>query len=423
LRIATIEPASLSLPPVAATVLTATFVVGGCVAAAFAVYLLALSIASFFYREVPIGRPARSKLLVLVPAHNESLLIARCVRSLCAQEYSRDLYEVLVVADNCTDDTAAVAAAAGAHRVLRRDQPQAHGKGQAIRWALDRILWSDSQPDAVVIVDADSVASPGLLQALAQRLEAGERVVQATYLLSTGEHESPSLSAISFMLVNSVRPAGLTVLRLPAIHLTGNGMLFARDLLLEQPWTAFTSTEDIEYGLILHASGERIAFAREALIEAPPAPNPQAAEHQRLRWHGGKIHLARRWLPPLLTRAIRERRPSLLSAAFGLALPPLGLLTAAVLAGSAFGAAAILAGLMPVWVLAPWLLALASIPAHVIVGLRAAGAPRSAYVSLIHAPLYILHTAFRAHRVWRFHGSTWVRTEREPSSSTVRSQP
>jgi hypothetical protein len=91
-------------------------------------------------------------------------------------------------------------------------------------------------------------------------------------------------------------------------------------------------------------------------------------------------------------------------------------------AGSFFGAAAILVGSMPVWVLAPWLIGLLSIPAHVIVGLRAAGAPRSAYVSLIHAPLYILHTAFRAHRVWRFRGDTWVRTEREPSSNAVGSQ-
>jgi hypothetical protein len=260
------------------------------------------------------------------------------------------------------------------------------------------------------------------LQALAQRFEAGARAVQGTYLLSTDDHGSPSLSSISFMLVNSVRPAGLTVLRLPAIHLSGNGMLFARDLLLEQPWTAFTSTEDTEYGLILHASGERIAFARDAFIEAPPAPNPQAAEHQRLRWHGGKVHLARRWLPPLLTRALRERRPSLLSPAFELAVPPLGLLTAAVLAGSASGAAGILAGLMPVWVLAPWLVGLASIPAHVIVGLGAAGAPRSAYVSLIRAPLYVLHTSLRAHRVWRFRGDTWVRTERESSSNSVKSQ-
>jgi hypothetical protein len=195
-------------------------------------------------------------------------------------------------------------------------------------------------------------------------------------------------------------------------------MLFARSLLLEQPWSAFTSTEDTEYGLTLHASGERIAFARAALVEAPPAPNPQAAEQQRLRWHGGKVHLARRWTRPLLACAIRERRPSLLSTVVDLALPPIGLLTAAVLAGSALAAAATLAGLVPGWVLAPWLVGLVSIPAHVFVGLRAAGAPRAAYASLINAPRYILHTAVRAHRVWRFRGDTWVRTEREAPSST-----
>lgn len=420
--VTTIEFASLSLSSVAATVLIATLVVGGCVAAAFATYLLALSIAAFFYREEAIEEPPHSRLLVLIPAHNESLLISRCVRSLCSQEYPRDLYRVLVVADNCTDDTAALAAAAGAHTVLRRDEPEARGKGQALRWAMDRVLGSDSPPDALVIVDADSVASPGLLRTLAHRFEAGERAVQATYLLSPDDHERPSLSGISFMLVNSVRPAGLTVLHVPAIHLAGNGMLFARDLLLQHPWSAFTSTEDTEYGLILHTSGERVTFARGALVEAPPAPTPQAAEQQRLRWHGGKVHLARRWLPPLLKRAIRERRPSLLGPAFELAVPPLGLLTAAALAGSALCGAAIAAGLMPVWVLAPWVVGLVFIPAHIIVGLRATGAARSSYVSLVHAPLYVVHTALRARGVWRFRGDTWVRTEREPSSSTVTSE-
>src|SRR5450759_2352236 len=115
----------------------------------------------------PVARNAdvgRQRFLFLVPAHNESLLIGACVRSLTTMNRDRADFEVLVVADNCEDDTSLVAASAGA-RVLDRADPTRPGKPDAIQWALDSLPLATF--DAVTIIDADSTVEPGFANALA----------------------------------------------------------------------------------------------------------------------------------------------------------------------------------------------------------------------------------------------------------------
>lgn len=386
----------------------------GVVAAAFGLYLLLLSIAALSYSDEPARSSPRTRLTVLIPAHDEAAVIARCVRSLRDQEYPHELYEVVVVADNCTDDTAALAEAAGANRVMIRQEPELRGKGRALRWAMDRLLVQEDPADAIAIVDADSIAEPRFLATLVAPLECGARAVQGESLLQTEqEWGGPALRVVSFLLINRVRPTGRAALGLPAASLSGNGMLFARELLIAHPWSAFTSTEDLEQSLTLQLAGVRIAFAPGAILHSPPAPNPRAAAQQQLRWVGGKLHLVKAWVPRLVAQGVRERRPLLLVLAFGLALPPLGLLAAAAIGGTALAALLVGFGVTPGWVLAPWLIALGSIPAAVLVGLKAARAPRWAYIALACAPLLILDRVLRARRLLRFGGGEWVPTERD----------
>jgi 1,2-diacylglycerol 3-beta-glucosyltransferase len=393
--------------------LTAAYVLAGCVGAIVGVYLLVLAIAALFYRgQRHEGVAPKERLLVLIPAHNEAALIGRCVQSLLAQSYPAGLYSVVVVADNCTDDTSAVAAAAGAHLVMVRNEPDARGKGHALRWAMDRLLREQSDASAIAVVDADSVADPDFLAALIQPLRDGPRAVQGESLLYGDGSAASALRVAAFLLVNRVRPAGRAVLGLPATHLAGNGMLLARELLLTRPWRAFTSAEDLEYSVDLHLAGVRIAFAGGAVLRSPCAPNARAAAQQQLRWEGGKVHLARTWIPSLLGTAIRKRRPVLLGMAFELALPPLGLLAAILLLGTLVGGALALAALLPGWALTPWILGSATIPLFVVVGLRAGHASRSDYRALARAPLFVLNKPLQAHATWGFRGDTWMRTER-----------
>jgi cellulose synthase/poly-beta-1,6-N-acetylglucosamine synthase-like glycosyltransferase len=387
-----------------------TYAAVGAVPAAFAVYNFTLAVAALFHRPPGSRRTPTKRLAVLVPAHDEAELIARCVRSLQAQTYPDELFDVVVIADNCTDDTAAIAETAGAE-VLVRDEPDARGKGQALRWAIERVLPRSPAPDAVVVVDADSIATPEFLERLGRPLEDGAVAVQGESLLIDDGTPASSLRSAAFLLVNRVRPSGRAVLGLPS-HLGGNGMLFARELLLAHPWDAFSSTEDIEYAVKLRAAGVRPAFAAGAIVDSPTAPTAEAATHQQLRWEGGKVHVARTHVPGLVADALRRRNASLLDAAVELAVPPLGLLAAAATAGTVVGIVVYVVMTIPFWPLVPWLVALAAIPAYVLVGLVAAHAPRSAYRALLQAPVFVARKALRAHRLLSFRADTWVRTDR-----------
>jgi 1,2-diacylglycerol 3-beta-glucosyltransferase len=395
-------PASISIGEVGTSIGAAALFFAGLVLAVFALYLVVLVLAALLHprRKAPAAAREGTRLGVVVPAHDEAGSIAACVASLLTQTYPGELVEVVVVADNCSDETAAVAAAAGAE-VLVRNEPEARGKGHALRWAFDRLLAGERPPDALVVVDADSAAVPTFLETLVRQIDSGPEVVQGESLLTDDGTADGALRAAAFLLVNRARPLGKAVLGLPA-SLSGNGMLFTRDVLLEHPWTAFTSAEDVEYHVQLLLAGVRPAFAPGAVLRSPPAPHARAAEEQQLRWEGGKLHVA----------AARERSVALAVSALELSLPPVGFLTAAAVATSAAGGALVALGIVGVWALVPALAALASLPVYVLVGLRAANAPRSAYAALARAPFFVVRKTMTVYRLLRFRADSWVRTER-----------
>jgi 1,2-diacylglycerol 3-beta-glucosyltransferase len=385
-------------------------------------YLLVLALA-FGLRDrrgSASERDAASRLIVLVPAHDEEALVGRCVRSLLEQNYPRTLYRVVVVADNCTDGTAAAARSAGALVLERRDE-QARGKGRALRWAMDSLLQEDPTAEAVVVVDADSVADPELLAGLAEQLAGGADAVQGEYLV-LAEDDSPRgrLLEAAFLLFHRVRLGGRAALGLPA-NLVGNGMLFSRALLERFPWNAFSGVEDLEYSINLRLAGFRPAYAPRALVRGPVPGGYSSMRGQRLRWEGGRFHAVRRRLPELVAHSLRRDR-SLLDAALDLAVPPLGLLLMTLLVGLGFSLGLAIWGLAPYWTPASWALALAFLAGFVALGLRAAGAPTSVYLALLEAPRYLLWKLLTYTRLARgFDPQRWERAERsrQPAGGRV----
>ena len=211
--------------------------------------------------------------------------------------------------------------------------------------------------------------------------------------------------------MNRAKPSGRAVLGL-ATSLAGNGMLFSRRVLIDHPWRAFSSAEDLEYGLALRLAGVKPAFARGAIVWSPTAPNRKAAEVQQLRWEGGKLHLARTHIPRLLSVAARQRRASLVEAAADLAVPPLGYLAAAALALLAVATPLAALGFLSWWPLLPAAATLALIALYVLVGLRAAEAPAASYRALAYAPVFVVRKVAQGHRLRGFRPDSWVRTER-----------
>lgn len=378
-----------------------------------AVYLLVLALAATVDRVRPAlpRAPMRAarRVTVVVPAHDEALLIGRCVAALLDQTLERERYAVVVVADNCSDDTAALARAAGA-RVLVRTAPAARGKGHALRFAMDVLLSEIDGPDALAVVDADTVADRDFLAALVAAYEGGADAAQGVSLLDPDSEPRSQLRAAAFLLINRVRSGGRARLGLTCT-LQGNGMFFAGDVLRQHPWDAFTSAEDLEYSVRLRLAGERVEFVPGAILHSPTAPSAQAADLQSERWEGGKLYVARTLVPALIRCGLRDE-PALLEMALGILVPPLGLLTGLASGGALVAGGLALAGAMTWWPFLPFALALAAIACFVLLGLWAAAAPSSAYRALAGGPGLVLRKLFRLRRVLGHRAETWVRTDR-----------
>jgi cellulose synthase/poly-beta-1,6-N-acetylglucosamine synthase-like glycosyltransferase len=385
-------------------------------------YLLVLALASLWHRHSSSAGEPRSRLVVVVPAHNESEMIGDCVHSLLDQSYPAELYRVVVVADNCTDETAEVARAAGAE-VLVRHVPELRGKGHALRWAIDLLLKGPTAPDALVVVDADSRADRQFLEELEAVYAAGHPVVQADDVLRTDPGRPRTLlEAAALLLRNRVRFAGRAVFKMPAL-LCGNGMLFSKDVLVNHPWQAFSVTEDSEYALHLLNAGLPTTFAAKARVVAAPTEGGRGAYTQSLRWEGGRLALARSWLRPLLAAALRRRDPGILSVALDLAIPPLGMLVLAALAGSVLAVALSVSGVTGgSWLFSiSWLTALVALPTYVLVGLVSCRVPSATYAAFMLTPLFLLQKV-RVYVHLLTGGPSqqqWVRTERRAETAAA----
>ena len=401
----------------------------GLYALAAVLSLLVLLAAAACSRRCPAPAVSAPLLLaVIVPAHNEELVLAGTLASLRSQSYPADNVEIIVVADNCTDSTAAIARAHGA-TVLERTNTQERGKGYALNYAIGYLLAQPTVADGFVIIDADTQAAPDLLSCMNARISQntdprGLGAWQGRYgVLNARDGWRAALMTAAFDLVNHVKPLGRDTLGLSA-GLKGNGMAFTRAVAEQLPWPGGSLTEDLDYGLELaRRFGLRVQYVPEARVQAQmPATATQAAS-QRSRWERGRFGLVRERALPLLGEALRRRSLILLDAAWDLLTPPLAELAALLLlfAGlSAFGTATHLLPHPALWPAAA-ASGLLGLCVYVLCGLRVAGAGADAYAALARAPFYAL---------WKFAllfkkktGPEWVRTERAPLTDAVTETP
>jgi len=373
-------------------------------------YLLACTLL-WERRPDPARRASALRFVVVVPAHNEASGIGATLRSLRAMSYPAAQWRLLVVADNCSDATAALARRHGGD-VLERVDLRRRGKGYALQFAFRSLL---AEPpggwDAVVVVDADTFVSANLLDAVASRIEAGEHAVQAAYLVRTPAGGQGAITEVALTAFHLVRSAARERLGL-SCGLRGNGMAFTRRLLSTVPHDAFSRTEDLEYGILIGLAGMRVAFAPEALVRGDMPESESVATRQRERWIGGRVELARHYAPRLLVRAVRLRSAMLADLAFDLLVPPLSVLVATTVAGTT--ACALLAASGRSIGVAGWLwsAATAALAIHVAHAAHLSGCARAFLRAAVSLPRYALGKALITVRALGVSGGEWVRTRR-----------
>jgi GT2 family glycosyltransferase len=360
--------------------------------------------------DAPPEAPGIPRFDVIVPAHDEEAGIARTVQSLLALDWPRDAFRVLLVADNCTDRTAEVARAAGA-RVIERIQPDLRGKGHALALAFERSR-AEGRADAVVVIDADTLADRGLLRAFAARLARGEEAIQADYGVQNPEASwRTRLMRIALALFHVLRSRARERLGV-SCGLRGNGMCFSHALLARVPYDAFSVVEDLEFGLRLGEAGVRVAAADEVQVLGEMVSREKGSRSQRRRWEQGRRALAREKGLPLLAQGLARRSGLLVDLAMDLLVPPLATVATVVLAGLAASALAAALG-VPRWPLGLWTLAAACIAAYVFRGWRISGTGLAGLRDLLWAPVYVAWKIILALRPGQ-RTAEWVRTAREP---------
>jgi 1,2-diacylglycerol 3-beta-glucosyltransferase len=361
--------------------------------------------------SVPVASSER-RFRFVVPAHNESAGIAATVKSLLEVDYPAASFDVLVVADNCDDDTAAQARAAGA-TVLEREDRDKRGKGYALLLAFSGL---PAEVDAVVVVDADTLVSPNLLRAFAARRELGAVAIQADYAVRNPNASwRTRLIAIAFGAFHIVRSRARERLAL-SCGLRGNGMCFSSAILAEIPHEAFSVVEDVEYGLRLGEAGYRVHYVDEAHVYGEMVTTANAATSQRRRWEEGRKELVRNNGKRLLRAGFRKRNRVLFDLALDLLIPPLSRIAVFSVVGALLASAlAVWSGHVPLSS-ATFGFCVCAVAVYVLRGWSVSGTGVRGLLDLCLAPAYVLWKASLRFRPAARPTSTWVRTEREKKS-------
>ena len=260
------------------------------------VYLLVLATAYFVVKDGEPGDAAPlNRFAVLVPAHNEELLVGTLCKSLLEINYPKEQYEIFLIADNCQDATADIGRQHGVN-VLERNDPDHGGKGQALDWGIKQL--GLDQFDAVFIVDADNYVDSDVLRELNRLLNQGEQAIQCYNAVGNRDDSGfTQLLYVSRVIGNQLYHQAKHKLGLSS-YLMGNGICFRADLLRKKGWTAFSEGEDWEYYAQLIDDQIKIGFAVRAKVFHQESRSLNQATSQRLRWSRGRFAVAKSLVPP-----------------------------------------------------------------------------------------------------------------------------
>lgn len=331
-----------------------------------------------------------TRFAISIPAHDEADVIASTVQQAIAANYPLGMVTVFVVADHCTDDTAANARSAGAI-VFEREEGERGSKGSALRWLLQEIRDAGSAYDAYVIIDADSKLDPDFLRYMDQRLQAGESAVQGNHVISNPDDGwFPALTRAMFLIDNRFQNLGRAGLGLSAKNM-GDAICFRTSILNQFGWGEGL-TEDYAFRQRLLLEGIRIVYEPRAVSYGQAPWNWQIARKQRLRWIRGVQVAGSDYRLALWRKGWKSRSPAMIEGALQTCVPSYS--TLALLSAIIWLLHVLLALLQPSgdWtgLLVAWTISTLLLFVYPLIGLALEKAPLKAFVVILTGPIFIL---------------------------------
>lgn len=256
-----------SIPPAVMEALTTVnwvvvYTAGACMALPM-IYFFLMLIPQKKYKEAK----KQHKYIVVSCARNESNVITHLIDSIRAQNYPRELLDIMVVAHNCQDDTAKVAREAGADYVIEHNDPDPkHGrKGYALQVAFREILDNHPEYEGIMIMDADNLMNVNFVKEMNKAFDSGVEV-------GTGYRNSKNYddncvagsNGLTFLRDCRANGHGRTLVH-STVPLAGTGFFIRRSVAADMGgWTAFNLVEDFEYTLQLLMKKHRVQYVSKA---------------------------------------------------------------------------------------------------------------------------------------------------------------
>lgn len=298
------------------------------------IYKISLGIVGLFpnrrLRSISLNSslPAKTRFAVVISARNEEAVIADLLTSLNRQSYPCELFDVFVIADNCTDKTAAIARSKGA-LTYERFESSKRSKGYALEWFFAQFFNDSSyQHDAAVIFDADNIVEADFLAVMDRHYQAGTRVAVG-YRDSKNPEDGTIATAnsIFWLFQSRFMHQARTNIGLPITSVSGTGFMFALDLIREEGWHTNTVTEDNEFTMQLILKGETPIIIREAQFYDEQTDSFLEMLRQRWRWSVGTTQTMRLMAPKLIKQIVKGQVRLLDSLWFFLQIPFLAIIT------------------------------------------------------------------------------------------------
>ena len=273
----------------------------------FWLYQLIISACALIrFKEKTIIKNKKHKFMLIVPAHNEANVVGNLIESLNSLDYPKELYDVYLIADNCTDDTAEIGKKLNA-KVYERFDEERKTKGFALQWFLAKKIEENADYDAFCVFDADNVVDKNFLNAMNKKLCQGEEVVQGYRDIKNPTDSWISAGyAIFYWMMNRFYHLARYNLGLSPL-INGTGFMVDFNLIKPTGWDTITLTEDIEFSLKNIAQGRKLGWATDAVVYDEQPTEFMQSWSQRSRWSVGHLQCLKYYTKDLAEGVLEYR--------------------------------------------------------------------------------------------------------------------
>ena len=270
----------------------------------YQIIISACSLVKLKDKELKINK--NHKFMAIIPAHNEEAVVANLIESLKNQTYNSKLYDIYVIADNCTDRTAKVAKDAGAI-VFERFDPEHKTKGYALQWFLKQKIEENADYDAFFVFDADNIVDKNFIKNMNQKLCQGEDVVQGYRdIKNPTDNWITAGYALFYWTMHRLYHLARYNIGLSTL-LNGTGFMVRFDLIKPNGWQTETLTEDIEFSLKTIIQGKKVGWATDAIVYDEQPTSFKQSWSQRSRWTVGHMQCVKRYTMEL-ANSVKEHK-------------------------------------------------------------------------------------------------------------------